>query len=70
MAAASALQLAITALAIKNGIIPPTLNTEKILRNSNLNIVLGKPIKKDIKVALVNSYAFGGKCASCVLKKV
>lgn len=70
MAAASALQIAITALAIKEGTIPPTLNTEKILKNSNLNIVREKPIKKDIKAALVNSYAFGGKCASCVLKKV
>ncbi|MCM8790380.1 MAG: beta-ketoacyl-[acyl-carrier-protein] synthase family protein [Candidatus Omnitrophica bacterium] len=69
LAAASALQIATTALAIKEGIAPHTLNTKNLFKNSNLNLIVEKPLRKNIKAALINSYAFGGKCAACVLKK-
>lgn len=69
LAAASALQVAVTALAIKESIIPHTLNTKTIVKGSSINLVIKKPLKRDIRVALINSYAFGGKCASSILKK-
>lgn len=69
LAAASAMQVAFTALSIENGIIPHTLNTEKLLRNSNLNLITKVPLKREIKTALINGYAFGGKCAACILRK-
>jgi len=69
LAAASAMQVAATAIALKEGVIPHTLNTEKILKNSDINLVTKKPLEIKAKAALINSYAFGGKCAACVLKK-
>ena len=69
LAAASAIQIAFTALAIKNSIIPHTLNTEKVTKAAPINLVRQRPLKKNIKAALINSFAFGGKCAACVLKK-
>lgn len=69
LAAASALQVAATAISINKNIIPPTLNTEKILKDSNINLVTKKYLTKNIRAALINSYAFGGKCAACILKK-
>jgi 3-oxoacyl-[acyl-carrier-protein] synthase II len=35
-----------------------------------LNVVLGKQFRKDVKVALSNTFGFGGHNASAVFKKV
>ena len=70
LAAASAMQVASTAIALKEGVVPHTLNTEKILKDSNLNLITNEPFKINAKAALINSYAFGGKCAACVLKRI
>ena len=55
---------------INNGIIPPTINLdnqdEKV---ANLNYVPHKAIKADVKVAVTNSFGFGGHNATLVYKK-
>lgn len=55
---------------INNGIIPPTINLdnqdEKV---ANLNYVPHKPVKADVKVAVTNSFGFGGHNATLVFKK-
>lgn len=70
LAAASAMQVATTAIAIKEGIVPHTLNTEKVLKGSDINLITKRPLGIKAKVALINSYAFGGKCATCILKRI
>lgn len=59
-------------LAIKNGIIPPTINHEvaddKI--DPELNLTLNKAQKRDIKVAMSNTFGFGGHNACILFKKL
>lgn len=56
-------------LAIKEGIMPPTINYENPDPECDLYYVPNKAEKKDIKVALSNSLGFGGHNAVIVMKK-
>ncbi len=56
--------------AINTGIVPPTINLDsQDPEVANLNYVPHKPVKADIKVALTNSFGFGGHNASLIYKK-
>ena len=56
--------------AIKEGIIPPTINLEEQDPEvANLNYVPNKAIKANVDYALTNSFGFGGQNASLVFKK-
>ncbi len=69
---AGAIEAIISIKAIENGIIPPTINTQQLdpTLPQGLNIVLGSSIKKDINVAMSNTFGFGGHNATAVFKKV
>ena len=69
MGAASALEAITCALAIKNGIIPPTINYETPDPECDIDCVPNEARRHTVNVALNNSYAFGGNNASLVLKK-
>lgn len=71
LGAAGAAEAIICIKAIDEGIIPPTISTITIDPEmpSGLNIVLGKKMKKDVKVALSNTFGFGGHNASAVFRK-
>ena len=69
LAAATAIQIAVGALSIKTEKIPHTLNTKKILDNSDINLVVEKFLTKRVDTVLINAYAFGGKCAASILKR-
>lgn len=58
-----------TALSLKEGIIPPTINYEYPDPACDLDYVPNKARKQDIKVAISNSFGFGGHNATIVLKK-
>jgi 3-oxoacyl-[acyl-carrier-protein] synthase II len=55
---------------MKHGIVPPTINHSVVDKeiDSSLNLTLNKAQKRDIKVALSNTFGFGGHNA-CVLFK-
>lgn len=69
---AGAIEAIISIKAIENGIIPPTINTQQLdpTLPQGLNIVLGSSIKKDINVAMSNTFGFGGHNATAVFRKV
>jgi len=69
---AGAIEAIICIKAVHEGIIPPTINTQQIdpALPEGLNIVLGKNRKQDIRVALSNTFGFGGHNASAVFVKV
>ncbi len=69
MGAASALEAAACALAIKNDIIPPTINYETFDPECDIDCVPNHARQHPVHIALNNSYAFGGNNASLVLKK-
>ncbi len=70
LGAAGAVESIITVLALKNDIIPPTINTTEIDEAmTDLNIVLGNSVRKKVNYALNNTFGFGGHTASTVFKK-
>ena len=74
LGAAGAIEAVLTVLAIKNGIVPPTINHEDGDEDENLdyrmNFTFNKAQKRDIKVALSNTFGFGGHNASIAFRKV
>ncbi len=58
-----------TALTIKNGIIPPTMNLDNPGEECDLDYTPNKARKADIDIAMTNSFGFGGTNASLILKK-
>lgn len=73
LGAAGALEASICILAIQNGIVPPTINhaegDEDPEFDPRLNLTFNKPQKREINVALSNTFGFGGHNASVILKK-
>lgn len=69
LGAAGAVEAAIVAIALQQGIIPPTINLENPDPACDLDYVPNKARKQKIKTALSNSLGFGGINAALVLKK-
>jgi 3-oxoacyl-[acyl-carrier-protein] synthase II len=71
LGAAGAIESIISILSIKHNIIPATINTENIDEciPDGLNLILGKPINKDVNYVLNNTFGFGGHTATSVFKK-
>jgi 3-oxoacyl-[acyl-carrier-protein] synthase II len=70
LGAAGALEAAITALAIKEGFVPPTINYENPDPALDLNYTPNVGVERDIRVALSSSLGFGGHNGILVFKKV
>jgi 3-oxoacyl-[acyl-carrier-protein] synthase II len=68
--AAGALEGIITALSLKNGILPPTINYEDPDPDLDLDYIPNVSRKADVSVALSNSFGFGGHNATLVFRKV
>src|SRR5258708_36985664 len=71
LGAAGAIEAIASILAVKNDIIPPTINTQNIdpeIKGS-LNLTLGKKVNKKVNVAMSNTFGFGGHNATAVFKK-
>jgi 3-oxoacyl-[acyl-carrier-protein] synthase II len=68
LGAAGAVELAICALAIKKGQVPPTINLDRPDPQCTLDYVPHHAREKEIKVALSNSFGFGGTNVSLVIK--
>ena len=66
---AGGIETAFTALTIHEGIIPPTINFENPAPECDLDYVPNVARKKDIGVAMTNSFGFGGTNASLILRK-
>lgn len=58
--AVGALESALTVLALRDGVIPPTLNYETPDPEIELDIVAGEPRYGDYQYAINNSFGFGG----------
>lgn len=72
LGAAGAIEAIASILAIKNGIVPPTINHSVADENidSSLNLTLNKAQKRDVKVAVSNTFGFGGHNACVLFKKL
>lgn len=68
---AGAVEAIATILALKNGIIPPTINhfDDDPQIDPKLDIVFNKARQRDIHYGLSNSFGFGGQNATVIFKK-
>ena len=71
LGAAGAIEAISVILSINNGIVPPTINHNNFDENidSSLNLTLNKPQKRDINIAMSNTFGFGGHNACVIFKK-
>jgi len=69
LGASGGLEAIVCVLAIKEGIIPPTINYEQPDPDCDLDIVPNTARKAEVDVALSNSFGFGGHNATLVFKK-
>jgi len=72
LGAAGAVESIAAILAMKHSIVPPTINHVNIDENINpdLNLTLNKAQKRNIKVAMSNTFGFGGHNACVAFKKL
>ncbi len=71
LGAAGAIESIATLLAVKNDIVPPTINhfTDDEGIDSKLNLTFHTPQKRTVNAALSNTFGFGGHNASVIFKK-
>jgi len=69
LGAAGAVESVATVLAIKNQVIPPTINYETPDPDCDLDYVPNEARKAPVGVALKNSFGFGGQNACLVFKR-
>lgn len=70
MGTASALEAIACCLAIQDGVVPPTINYETPDPECDLDYVPNKATKREVSIALNNSFAFGGNNACLALRKI
>ena len=72
LGAAGAVEAIASILAMKHGIVPPTINhfTDDDQIDSKLNFTFNKAQKRDVKIAMSNTFGFGGHNACVLLKKL
>lgn len=71
LGAAGAVEGIACILALRDGIVPPTINTTEIEPDFKdaFDFPLGKAVPKSMKYAMSNTFGFGGHIASVVFKK-
>ncbi|UCF80761.1 MAG: beta-ketoacyl-ACP synthase II [Acidobacteriota bacterium] len=70
LGAAGGIETSVCALALHRGTVPPTTNLDHPDEGCDLNYVPHESVQRDIRVALNNSFGFGGTNACLLLKKV
>ncbi len=69
LGAAGAIEAIFSLLAIRDGVVPPTLNLENPSRDSVIDRVALQAQERRVDVALSNSFGFGGTNASILFKR-
>jgi 3-oxoacyl-[acyl-carrier-protein] synthase II len=72
LGAAGAMEATFCIMALRDGIVPPTINHREWdpQIDEKLNLTLHKAQKREIRAALSNTFGFGGHNASVIFKKI
>src|SRR6201994_4027820 len=70
LGAAGAVEAIFCLLAMRDGIVPPTINLDNPDVTTAIDLVPWKAQKRDVNVAMSNSFGFGGTNACLILSKV
>lgn len=71
LGAAGAIEAIATVMALRDGVIPPTINTEEIEPEfaKSFHFPLKKATKKDMTFGMSNTFGFGGHIATVIMKR-
>jgi 3-oxoacyl-[acyl-carrier-protein] synthase II len=69
LGAAGAVEAVASVLALKNGIVPPTINLDEVEPECDLNYTPDTPVKADLTIALSDSLGFGGHNGCLAFRK-
>ena len=69
LGAAGAVEAIATILAVKNDVVPPTINFENPDPDCDLNYTFNKPEKRTVNIGMSNAFGFGGHNTSVLFKK-
>ncbi|MDB5540291.1 MAG: fabF [Devosia sp.] len=69
LGAAGSVEAIFCLLAMRDGIVPPTINLDNPSVESVIDLVPHKPRRKEVNIALSNSFGFGGTNASLIFRK-
>jgi 3-oxoacyl-[acyl-carrier-protein] synthase II len=70
LGATAGLEAIICVKAISEGLIPPNINIDNQDEEIKLTCINREPVKMDVKVAVSNSFGFGGHNSTLVLRKI
>ena len=70
LGAAGAIEAIFSILAIRDQVAPPTINLDNPATDTVINLAANKKHEREIRIALSNSFGFGGTNASVVFGKV
>ena len=70
LGAAGAIEAIFCILAMRDNVAPPTLNLEDPSVETEMDLAPLKAVKREINVALSNSFGFGGTNASLIFRTV
>ncbi|MGB0165677.1 MAG: beta-ketoacyl-ACP synthase II [Luteibaculum sp.] len=72
LGAAGAIESIASIMAVKEGIVPPTINhfTDDPQLDNKLNLTFNKAQKREVRAALSNTFGFGGHNTSVIYKKL
>ena len=70
LGAAGSVEAIFSILAIRDGVIPPTLNLDNPSVETKIDLVPFEAKRKRVDVVLSNSFGFGGTNASLVMRKI
>ena len=69
LGAAGAAEAVATVLALKNGVVPPTINLDEVEPECDLDYTPNHPVETDLTIAMSDSLGFGGHNSCIVFRK-
>jgi 3-oxoacyl-[acyl-carrier-protein] synthase II len=69
LGAAGAVEAIASILAVRNDVVPPTINFEAEDPDCDLNYTFNEPQERDVRVALSNAFGFGGHNTSVAFRR-
>lgn len=69
LGASGGIEFILCAMAVNHGIVPPTINYSSPDPDCDLNYTPNVPVKREIEVAISNSFGFGGHNCTLALRK-
>ena len=69
LGAAGAVEAVASVLALKHGIVPPTVGLDEVDPECDLDYTPVKPVKADLTIAISDSLGFGGHNGCVIMKK-